>query len=166
MQLSEEEKQALKEKYKEQRQEMWAGKRAPSHDSEEGTEEESDDPSEAKVSSHEATEAVTQPDDTVLSDSQVDPSPTETAHETSHHPREEAIQEESSVQPDPREAGQVPASNLPQGSVNSEGEAEFWEESEKEGEPGVLTWKLTLGVVGAVIVLIGVGVLLGYWFAS
>ncbi|MCZ6677675.1 MAG: hypothetical protein O7E52_10530 [Candidatus Poribacteria bacterium] len=48
----------------------------------------------------------------------------------------------------------------------SKGEREFWESSEEEGETSVLTWKLALGVVGGVIVLIGVGVLLGYWFAS
>ena len=35
-----------------------------------------------------------------------------------------------------------------------------------EKDSGILNWKLVLGVVGTIIVLAGVGVLLGYWFAS
>ena len=38
--------------------------------------------------------------------------------------------------------------------------------SEDEGGLIELTWKLALGVVGAIIVLIGLGIVLGYWFAS
>ena len=38
--------------------------------------------------------------------------------------------------------------------------------SADEGGVIVLSWKLVVGVISAIIVLIGVGVLLGYWFAS
>jgi hypothetical protein len=38
--------------------------------------------------------------------------------------------------------------------------------SDDEKDSGILNWKLVLGVVGTIIVLTGVGILLGYWFAS
>ncbi len=209
MPLSEEEKQALKEKYKEQRQAMWAGERSTLRPSSEDPEEESDNQAEPVISSRREADDVTLPTDTMSSDSQADPSLTE------------AAQERPSIQSDSHAEEQAPASNLAQGTGDeenasqaqqavvsedpsptpdeadrirekireqregmwegqssvhsrrtreqgtaSEGEREFWEESENKGKPSVLTWKLALGVVGGVIVLIGVGVLLGYWFAS
>ena len=45
------------------------------------------------------------------------------------------------------------------------GERVFWEAAQ-EGGPSVLTWKLVLGVIGVAIVLVGVGIMLGYLFAS
>ena len=38
--------------------------------------------------------------------------------------------------------------------------------SDDEKDSGILNWTLVLGVVGTIIVLTGVGILLGYWFAS
>ena len=45
------------------------------------------------------------------------------------------------------------------------GERVFWEALEREGGPSTLTWKLVLAVVGVAIVLVGVGVYLGFLFA-
>ena len=46
------------------------------------------------------------------------------------------------------------------------GERVFWEALEREGGPSALTWKLVLAVIGVAIVLVGVGVYLGFLFAS
>ena len=46
------------------------------------------------------------------------------------------------------------------------GERVFWEALEREGGPSALTWKLVLAVISVAIVLVGVGVYLGFLFAS
>lgn len=46
------------------------------------------------------------------------------------------------------------------------GERVFWEALEQEGGPSTLTWKLVLAVISIAIILIGVGVYLGFLFAS
>ena len=46
------------------------------------------------------------------------------------------------------------------------GERVFWEALEQEGGPNILTWKLALAVIGLAIVLVGVGVWLGFLFAG
>ncbi len=155
MQLSEKEKQALQEKYKAQRQAMWSGKQLTSQDSEEETAEKSDNQT-APVESSE---------------------PTETASEG-------RSQDDSSVQSESHSEGQTsptnPAQNVGDGSETSQSPAEatpiaenteeeggqvFWEAGQ-EGVPNILTWKLVLAVIGIAIVLIGVGVWLGFLFAS
>ena len=216
MRMSEKDKQALREKYKAQRQAMWSGERSASDKS---------------------PQVETVPDDTGNQD-KITPSPTtddrlsqtETAREAVHPQREEARQHGSRVQPDPEAQRQARASNLTQ-DLNTGGTApqsqqvrptdalhsvmssddtpatldgtslvrekmqeqtedisenqfsvrsdrrrqphkisksdqEFWQTPEEEGEKKVLTWKLAVGVVGTVIVLIGVGIWLGYLFAS
>ena len=45
------------------------------------------------------------------------------------------------------------------------GERVFWE-AHQEGGPSIVTWKLVLGVIGVAIVLVGVGVYLGFLFAG
>jgi hypothetical protein len=214
--MSEKDKQALREKYKAQRQAMWSGERSAPDKS---------------------PQAETVPDDTGNQD-KITPSPTtdnrlsqtETGREAFHPQREEARQRGSRVQPDPEAQEQARASNLTQ-DLNTGGSApqsqqarpadalhsvtssddtpatpdgaslvrekiqeqtedisenqfsvrsdrrrqphkisksdqEFWQTPEEEGEKKVLTWKLAVGVVGTVIVLIGVGIWLGYLFAS
>ena len=42
----------------------------------------------------------------------------------------------------------------------------FWKPSQLEDEKKPRRWKLALGVFGTIIVLVCVGVMLGYWFAS
>ena len=48
----------------------------------------------------------------------------------------------------------------------SQNEESLWNSSDEKKGSIMLTWKLALGVVGTIIVLVGIGVLLGYWFAS
>ena len=42
----------------------------------------------------------------------------------------------------------------------------FWETLEQEGGSNILTWKIVLAVIGVVLVLVGVGVYLGFLFAG
>ncbi len=42
----------------------------------------------------------------------------------------------------------------------------FWETLEQEGGSSILTWKIVLAVIGVAVVLVGVGVYLGFLFAG
>ena len=132
MPLNEKEKHALTEKYKQQRQSMWAGERTPS--------EEKDPPSQTQPqppeTESEATDAGSQ-----------EPTATEEAPVGARHA---SPLQPSRVKRQRREPGKA--------------ERAFWEDNPKQ--PSALTWKIAVGVITAVIGLICVGVLIGYWFAS
>lgn len=162
MQLSEKDKQALQKKYKEQRQAMWSGKQATSEESEEET---------AEVDQGDAADNAADSSDAIVSDAELDSSSMvedqPTAMETTD---EETNQDASSAQSEsvdetPPIAGET---GEQQEGEDEAGEAErvFWETSEQEGGPIALTWKLVLAVLGVAIVLVGVGVYLGFLFAG
>ena len=138
MQLNKKDKQALQEKYKAQRQAMWSGKQAASQDSEQ--------------------EAANEPDNqTVLVESS---RPMETAGE-------ETSQDNLSPQTE-SEVETPPTAENTEEREESEREDErvFWETLEQEGGPSTLTWKIVLAIIGVAIVLVGVGVYLGFLFAG
>ena len=162
MQLSEKDKQALQEKYKEQRQAMWSGKQSTSQESEEKT---------AEADQGNAADNAMDSTNAILSDVQSDsssiaadqPATTETMDG-------ETNQDESSVQTESNDAP-VPVTEETRKQQEEEEEARenervFWETSEQEGGPIALTWKLVIGVIGIAIILVGVGVYLGFLFAG
>ncbi len=169
MQLSEKDKQALQEKYRAQRQAMWSGKQSESHSSEEEIVEEDN---------------TTDSTDTTSSDSQSDSASTvapQSASTESESASEGGAPASSATQ-DIAHAEQTPQSpvgaevftaqtDAAPGSENASeetgtGERVFWETLEQEGGPAALTWKLVLAVIGVAAALIGVGVYLGFLFAS
>ncbi len=162
MQLNEKDKQALQEKYKEQRQAMWSGKQSTSQESEEKT---------AEADQGDAADNTMDSTNAILSDVQSDsssiaadqPATTETMDG-------ETNQDESSVQTESDDAP-VPVTGETRKQQEEEEEARenervFWETSEQEGGPIALTWKLVIGVIGVAIILVGVGVYLGFLFAG
>ena len=168
VQLSEKEKQALQEKYKAQRQAMWSGKQSASQDSEEGTVEESDNqttpvnaagPIETSDEETSQDQPVVQTESdsdgqTSIADLRSNTGDTEAASqsvgeaETSTSPAEETSTEENTEDED-----------------EQTGERVFWEPG-MAGGPSIVTWKLVLAVIGIGMILVGVGVWLGFWFAG
>ena len=161
MRLSKKDKQTLQEKIKAQRQAMWSGKQSTSQNAEEKTAE----ADQLVQASGDMVDNTTGSTDTTPSDSQSDPSPT-TATDQKTSQGEPSVQSESGSQ------GEASASLVevtPSGESSEDqarsGERVFWD-ADQEGGAKVLTWKLVLGVIGVAIVLIGVGVWLGFLFAS
>ena len=166
MQLSDKDKQALQEKYRKQRQAMWAGKQSTTQEAEKQT---------AQPDQGDATDIPTDSTDTTLLGAPADPSSTAVDQSTSIDKMdEEASQSESSIQPEPETSAQrvdptYTARETEEGEEQAqatEGERVFWETEEQEGGPIPLTWKIVLAVIGVAIVLIGVGVWLGFLFAG
>ena len=214
MQLSEEEKQTLKEKYRQQRRAMWAGKRASDDSSKLEPEEvahheaepdmpDRHGPENQKHRDHigsafstnlESKTSVTVQDETHVENADDATHPEEsTSQRTSQQPttddadsrelhrgeqiakaanaptsgttrlvekireqREEMREEKSSIHPCPEKRRR-----------NSEkADRKSLRGSKEEGEPAMLTWKLVLGVIGTIIILISIGIMLGIWFAS
>ena len=161
MQLSEKDKQALQEKYKEQRQAMWSGKQSTSQESDETI---------AEVHENDAAENTTDSTDAESSDTQSDsssmeadqPAPTDTSDQ-------EMSEDESGVQRESEgEAAAIVEDNeelQEEEEGTSAGERVFWE-VDQEGGPSLLTWKLVVAVIGIAIVLVGVGIYLGFLFAG
>ena len=214
MQLSKEEKQALKEKYKQQRRSMWAGKRTSDTSGESAPEEAADPEVETDIPDRHETGNQDYQDHTVIStiSTESESNTSATAQkgaaveiDGAFRPYESASQP-TSQQPatddaDSRQLNAVeqiataintPASDTTRlvGKIREQRE-EMWEEqpsirsrhqkrrrnvekaerkslhkSKEEGEPAVLTWKLVLGVIGTIIVLIAIGIMLGIWFAN
>lgn len=48
----------------------------------------------------------------------------------------------------------------------TEDERVFWETLEQEGESSILNWKIVIAVIGLAVILVGVGVYLGFLFAG
>jgi len=137
VQLSKKDKQALQEKYKEQRQAMWSGKQSTSQDSEQEAADKLDN-------------------QTVLVESS---RPMETAGEETSQDNL-SLQTESEVETAP-----TAENTSEEEELEREGERVFWE-ADREGGPNFLTWKLVLAVIGVAIILVGVGVYLGFLFAG
>ena len=156
MPLTEEEKQALKKKYREQRQAIWTGKpssRLPSQDASKVEEiEVSSDEDAPDVS---AETALPRRGDPSSSSAQTDVERNES-------------QKVKTDSPQVRDRVQVQSEDKwqEQRGETSQNEESLWNSSDEKKGSIMLTWKLALGVVGTIIVLVGIGVLLGYWFAS
>lgn len=160
MQLSEKDKQALQEKYKEQRQAMWSGKQSTSQESDEETVgADQDNLTDNTTDSIDAKSSGTPSDSSSMEVDQ--PVSTETSDQ-------ETIQDESGVQTE-SEAGTAPIAADTGEQQEEEGtstaERVFWE-ADQGGGPSILTWKLVLAVIGVAVVLVGVGVYLGFVFAG
>ena len=167
MQLSKKDKQALQEKIKQQRQAMWSGKQSTSEDSEE----KADDTDQGVNPLGDTTERPTEAAEAISSDVQSDPSSIAADQPASTGTTDgETNQDESSVQIEPDNA---PAPITEETGEQQEEEEEaredervFWETSEQEGGPIALTWKIVIAVIGVALVLVGVGVYLGFLFAG
>ena len=161
VQLSEKDKQALQEKYKAQRQAMWSGKQSTSQESDEQAEEvDQTDAVDSTTDSTNAESSATQSDSSSMGEDH--PASTET-------PDQETRQDESSVQTESEDETASTTEDTEDVQEEEEGtsaaERVFWE-TDQEGGPSILTWKLVLAVIGVSIVLVGVGVYLGFLFAG
>ena len=177
MPLTEEEKQALRKKYREQRQAIWTGQhssRFPNQDASEVEETDvSSDEDAPDVSAETAHPRRGNPSD--------QPTQTDVEQRGASNAQEVERSESQKVKTDSYQVrNRVPVQSKDTWQENpsihshqreQRGETDQNEEplrnssDEKKGAI-MLTWKLTLGVVGTIIVLVGIGVFLGYWFAS
>ena len=147
MQMSEKDKQALHEKYKKQRQAMWSGKQSTSQESEEQT---------TEVDQADVVEDTIDSTDSTASEPQADPpASTETTNQDESNSETELETEATPITRDAEEHEEPVR----------EGERIFWE-ADQEGGPSLVTWKLVIAVISVAIVLIGVGVYLGFLFAG
>lgn len=214
MQLSKEEKQALKEKYKQQRRSMWAGKRTSDTSGESAPEEAADPEVETDIPDRHETDNQDYQDHTVISTISTEsesntsataqkgaaveiddaPRPYESASQsTSQQPMtDDAVSRQLNAVEQIATAVDAAASDTTRlvGKIREQRE-EMWEEkpsirsrhqkrqrkvekakrkspleSKQGGERAMLTWKLVLGVIGTIIVLIAIGIVLGIWFAN
>ena len=164
MRLSKKEKQALQEKYKAQRQAMWSGKQPVSQGSEKKTTEEPKNPT-APVESYEPAEASSE--ETSQDDSSAQTELDSKDQTSIANPAQNVGDgEAASESPVKAETATSSAEATPV-SENTEEEVEraFWEAGQ-EGGARIVTWKLVLTVIGIAIILVGVGVWLGFLFAG
>ncbi len=196
MQLSEKEKQALQEKIKEQRQAMWSGKQSASQDAEDTAADEDQDvnPSGDPAKPPAGSEVIplVQPDSSSTPDDP--PAPTETTHEetpsnqssvqpevnsegeASHsftqnggnwQKASQSPDETEASSPEPEAAPVVGNTDAPEEDQQAtQGDRVFWETLEQEGGSSILNWKIVIAVIGVAVILVGVGVYLGFLFAG
>ena len=163
MQLSEKDKQALQEKYKEQRQAMWSGKQSTSQESDEKTAEpDQGDTVDNTAASTSAESSDIQPDSLSIEADQ--PTSTETSDQEMSED-EVDVQTELEIETAPIAEDTGENQEEQEDEDMGTGERVFWE-ADQEGGPSIVTWKLVLAVIGVAIVLVGVGVYLGFLFAS
>ena len=177
MPLTKKEKEALRKKYKEQRQAIWTGKpssRLPSQDASEVEEiEVSSDEDAPDVS---AETALPRRGDPLSSSAQTDVEQSEASNSIeverseSQKIKTDSPQVRDRVQVQSEDTWQEQSSTHSrqgeQRGETSQNEESLWNSSDEEKGLIMLTWKLALGVVGTITVLVGIGILLGYWFAS
>lgn len=211
MPLSEEEKQALKEKYKQQRRAMWAGKRTSDASNELAAEEVTHLNAETEIPAHHVARDRDRRPHSVNS-----PVPSDSEDTDSAESQKGTIGKIANEKFCPADsAGSPPSQQLETGDPESRKlnsaeqkatvhnsqtsytaplvdkiKAEWEERSsiranrqkrrrkdqkavekfasqiKEKGEPAMLTWKLVLGVIGTIIVLIAIGIMLGIWFAN
>ena len=161
MQLSEKDKRALQEKYKAQRQAMWSGKQSTPQESDEKAEEADQTDAVANTADSTDTESLeTQSDSSSMTEDQpvsMDTSDQQAGQDASSI-QTESDAETAAIAEDAEELQE-------EEEETSAGERVFWEE-DQEGGPSFLTWKLVVAVIGISIVLVGVGVYLGFLFAG
>ena len=138
---------------------MWSGKQATSPESEEKT---------AEADQDDAADNTTDLIDTVLSDTASDSSSTAADQPATPETVDgEPNQDEPNVQTESEdETAPITEETGEQEEGIGADERVFWEASEQEGGPIALTWKLVLAVIGVAVILVGVGVYLGFLFAG
>lgn len=196
MQLSEKEKQALQEKIKAQRQAMWSGKQSASQDVEEQAAvvdqnvNPSGDPAAPQAGSDESIPSNVQPDSSSAAGNP--PASTETTDEKSQSSVQPEVDSEGKASasdstrndddsqktsqspdgtegasPEPEAAPVAGNTDAPEEDQQAtQEERVFWETSEREGAASILTWKIVVAVIGVALVLVGVGIYLGFLFAG
>ena len=188
MEFTEEERKELEEKYKEQRRAMWTGSRPSNTEQEKRLEKVTEDsdsielPSQdldshrtrteplfenqrtripSQAISNQSMQARLNAKDTARKDKgntvpATDYSDTQQMIQKIRRQREDIWEGNSATRPRQRQRWRA-----------SSGKAgKFWKPSQLEDEKKPRRWKLALGVFGTIIVLVCVGVMLGYWFAS
>lgn len=215
MQLSEEEKQALKEKYKQQRRAMWSGKRSSGTSAKSAVDEAEQSGVETGKQNRHATDhqddrphivssiLPAEPDCDSSSIAQLGANAefADNAYPPDESESQPMSQRSKTGDADSRQVNSVaqiatavsePASETvqlvekirKQRNVMREEQASILArpqkrrrngeteerispiESKEEGEPKMMTWKLILGVIGSIIVLMAIGMMLGIWFAN
>ncbi len=194
MEFTEEERKELEEKYKEQRRAMWAGKRLPSASLEESLDEnpensDSVDKPPQGATTHaglDSSRTRTKPLDenqsaTVSSQASVrlaertrlnargiapkNSENTVSANNYSH--AQQVVQKIRSQREEIWEGNSATRSRQRRRWRGTAGKVgKFWNPPRQEKVEGPRRWKLALGVFGVIALLISVGLLLGYWFAS
>lgn len=194
MEFTEEERKELEKKYKEQRRAMWAGKRLPSASPEESLDEASENsdsvdepPQRATLhtgldSSRTRTKPLAENQPTTVS-SQASARPSgqtplntkgiapnnseNTVSANNYSNAQQIIQKIRSQREEIWEGNSATRSRQRRrwrGTASKVGK--FWNPPRQEEVERPRRWKLALGVFGAIALLISVGILLGYWFAS
>ena len=211
MQLSEEEKQALKEKYKQQRRAMWAGKRTSDASSELVAEEVTHPNAETDIPTHHVTadrdhphhsanSAVPTDSEDIASaatqkgtfgkiadeefcplDSTGPPSSLQLATGDAESRKLNSVEQRATarntqtsdttplmnkIKTEREEHSSIRPNRQKRRRKDQKAEEKFPSELKGKGEPAMLTWKLVLGVIGTIIVLIAIGIMLGIWFAN
>ena len=208
MQLSDEEKQALKEKYKQQRREMWAGKRASG---ELEPEEETHPEVETDIQTHHVTndhdhhahsvnsavpadsedsataaaqkgaivqiaeeefcppDSTSQPSSQQIATGDADSrqlNPAEQKATALNTQTSETMRLMDKIKAQREEHHSIPQCRQTRVRKDQKTEEKPPPELKQKGKPAMLTWKLVLGVIGTIIVLIAIGIMLGIWFAN
>ena len=194
MEFTEEERKELEEKYREQRRAVWAGKRPPSATPEESSDkapEKSDSVDKppqgatlrARLDSHrtrtkpldenQPTTVSSQasampPQQTRLNAREIAPTNREnTVSANNYNNPQQIIQKIRSQREEIWEGSSATRSRQRRRWRGTAGKVgKFWNPPRQEEVERPRRWKLALGVFGTIALLIGVGILLGYWFAS
>ena len=192
MEFTEEERKELEEKYKEQRRAMWSGKRSPSTAQEDNLEKAPEDSnsvdklpqgatSRARPDSNRTRTKPLAENQRTLASSRASAGPSDqtplnterTARKNSgnsvsannYSDSQQMIQKIRSQREGIWEGNSATRSRQRQrGTTDKVGK--FWNPPRQEELERPRRWKLALGVLGAIAVLVSVGILLGYWFAS
>ena len=194
MEFTEEERKELEEKYKEQRRAMWAGKRLPSASPEESLDEAPENshsvdkpPQGATLhagldSSRTRTKPLLENQPTTVS-SQASARPSgqtrlntrgiapnnseNTVSANNYSNAQQIVQKIRSQREEIWEGNSATRSRQRRRWRGTTGKiGKFWNPPRQEEVERPRRWKLALGVFGAIALLISVGLLLGYWFAS
>ena len=184
MALTREERRVLEEKYKEQRQSMWAGKRPSSIAQGERFEKASEDSDSVDrlLQGSDSNRARTKSLDenqpaAISSQASVDQSEQTrlNAKSIARDNRENTvpatgnIDTQQMIQKIRRQREDIWQGNSAtrQPRQNTKGKVgKFWNPTQQDEAKRPIRWRLALAVFGAVAVLVSVGVLIGYWFAS
>ena len=188
MEFTKEERKELEEKYREQRRAMWTGSRASNTEREKRLEKATEDvdsadrPSQDSDSHRMRTELLFEnqltriPSQAIANQTmQVRMNAKDTARQdggntvpaTDYSDTQQMIQKIRRQREDIWEGNSATRSRQRQRWRASSGKAgKFWKPSQQEDEKKPRKWKLALAVFATIIVLVCVGVLLGYWFAT
>lgn len=194
MEFTEEERKELEEKYREQRRAMWGGKRPPSTAPEENLEEATENSTSVDELPQGSTSDVRRDSNRSRIEPLAENQLTTVSSRASEGPSEQtrlnakgSTHENSSNRVSANDYGdsqqmiqkiRSQREEIWEGNSASRGRqrrrwrgttgkvGRFWNPPRQEEVETPHRWKLALGVLGAIAVLVSVGILLGYWFAS